>query len=81
MLTSTADHFWVFDTLKKIGGSSYINDERGNIHLKKHVQGSEAGVFEPGENAQSESLPIDDCLSNLALCSDGLSIAFALKGK
>ena len=74
--------------MKKIGVSSYISDERGNINLKTNAanseeifRGSDVGKFNTGENAESGSLPIDDCLSNLALCSDGLSIAFALRGK
>ena len=44
-------------------------------------RGKDAGLFKVGETGTSDALSIDDCLSNLGLCKDGLSVAFALKGK
>ena len=83
-----ADHFWRFDTMQKINYVSSVNDERGSLRLEKtsHMngelyRGQAVGLFNSTETAISGSLPSDDCLSNIALCKDGISIAFALKGK
>ena len=85
----TADHHWVFDTKIKESSYYHFKDERGNLPLKMSDYEANAGTYHgpsasllgEGKQARSDTLPPDDCLSNLRLCKYGLSVAFALKGK